>query len=139
MEWAELALGATLSEGFARLAWALGPVVVAVIGFILYGKGGKKRLAEQDRKIAELEKRAVQVNINVGDAKQPTARRTLPGAMFHVAERRPDEDVARVGTVSGPMTVRLGNHEKTLEDIVRILRKNEVLASLSDEYEGREE
>lgn len=45
--------------------------------------------------------------------------------------------MARVGTVSGPMTVRL-NHKKTLEDIVKILRKNEVLASLSDEYEGRE-
>ena len=67
------------------------------------------------------------------------------GAIFHVAEGLPSgpdgEERVRVGTTRGPMTIRL-NHEKTLDDVLRILGKHNALASLSDEYEmdrGREE
>lgn len=104
-----------------------------MLGVLMFGRRYKQRIAALEARPSQ---GAVQVNVNVGDAKKPTARRTSTGAMLHVAERRPDEDTALVGTVCGPMTIRLGDDDKTLEDVVRILRKNEVLASLSDEYGG---
>ena len=150
-----LVLGMAEAVGF-YVAAVIGGGAVTVIGFILYGRGGKKRFAEQSQKIAELKTRLkqapVQVNINVeksmaNGAQEPEGTPpALPpqqGAIFHAAEflpidpDYPDSKRVRVGTVRGPMTLRL-NHEKTLDDVLRILGKHNVLASLSDEYEGRD-
>jgi len=150
-----LALGAVEGIGL----YILGVLIaggLGVIGTLLWGKGGRKRLVDSNKRlekdartlnerIAALEARlssertAQTINISLEkngnrDADQSEQKNTI----FHIAEGLPDgpdgEKRWRVGTVNGPMTVRL-NHEKSLDDVLRILRANNVLASLSDEYE----
>ena len=152
-----IALSLAEHAGIYVAVWLFGAGIVAVLGYIFYGKGGKKRLAKQDeiiaeqgKKIAELEKRPTQapvqmVRVESGGETTRAARQPDQGVIFHISEGLSDgpdgEKRVRVGTTAGPMTVRL-NHEKTLSDVIRILRKNGILASLSDEYEmdrGREE
>ena len=109
------------------------------------GRAEKKRLGEAEKKIAELEKRAIQVhvNVNVGDGvanidrKPRTAALPRPNSadvQYNVAEHKPDKDIVRIGTTLGPMTVRL-NHKKTVEDVLQILSKHNILTSLGRDYE----
>ena len=99
---------------------------------------------QQAQRIAALEARQdpVQVNVNIGEAiaeatKQPrTTSAPAPpkGATFDVARHIPSEGIVLIGTKRGPMTVRL-NGKKTIADIIAILSKNDILKSLSDDYE----
>lgn len=107
----------------------------AMLGTLMFGRRYKQRIAALEARTAQTIN--ITVERNGGKPKEGAGKE----AMFHIAEGLPDgpdgEKRWRVGTVNGPMTVRL-NHEKTLDDVLRILRENNVLASLSDEYESKE-
>ncbi len=130
------ALAFSIAEhvGLYIAAVLVGTGVGAVLGTLMFGRRYKQRIAA-----LEARQNAVQINVNVnGRTAASKQASSLPAAerspKWHVAERDPDTDILRIGTTLGPMTVRL-NHEKTLEDVLAILSKHEVLASLSDEYD----
>ena len=102
-----------------------------MIGTLLWGKGGRKRLMNQVSAL-EAQRNATTVHVYIGE--EATKEKQHPGAQglalpepmketkFNVARHIPGEDILHIGTSRGPMSIRL-NHKKTVDDILNVLSR----------------
>ena len=150
MDWTSI-IGSTLAEAAIRIIGVLAVGgAIGVIGTLLWGKGGRKRLvteqAELKKQVAALEARlALPSSVNIAGRDLTITNmakgepiRPPPGAMGPLTESpsttigRIDREVIHLGTKHGTMTVSLQGGKATQEDLLRWLFQKKLFAPLDD-------
>lgn len=113
------------------------PEIVAVAVLItgwrwLMGYKLRDRIAVLEGRSQEQPQPVQNVNVNVGEAVKAAAtanpdRPVPPGV---VAQEDLENASVNIGTVNGPMTIRLWDKNATTADVIRWLHKNKLLAPL---------
>ena len=134
-----VALGMAETVGLYIAALIIGGGAGAVLGTLMFGRRYKQRIAALEARLSSAPAtQTVTINMppDAGNQTQKTSttRPASSGVKSNVAQHIPSEDLLRIGTTLGPMTVRL-NHKMTVADVLKIMSRHDILASLDDHRE----